>query len=221
MQLYGHALSPFHMRVELLLALKDRSDAVARPELPGPPGSDAYKAINPIGKIPCLVVDGAILPESRAILTYLERLWPQPALVPAEAKAAADVELVCQLVDAYITPALDRLFDLSGQGVREGEAAEAACARLATALDHFEHFIAPGQHLVGDAWSLADCVAAPSFFFVRTMARRFKFDPFQDRPKTMAWQSLHLATEIGAKGEAMQQGAFDAYRAAKKRESVA
>ena len=43
----------------------------------------AYKAINPLGKVPLLVIDGDPLAENAAILTYIAALRPDAGLFPA------------------------------------------------------------------------------------------------------------------------------------------
>lgn len=43
----------------------------------------AYKAINPLGKVPLLVIDGQSLAENAAILTYIAALRPEAGLFPA------------------------------------------------------------------------------------------------------------------------------------------
>jgi glutathione S-transferase len=44
--------------------------------------SDAYLKINPRGKVPALAVDGLVLTENVAILTYLAKQFPQAGLWP-------------------------------------------------------------------------------------------------------------------------------------------
>ena len=46
--------------------------------------TDAYLKINPRGKVPALDVDGKILTENTAILTYLARRFPEKKLMPAD-----------------------------------------------------------------------------------------------------------------------------------------
>ncbi|MEM1114228.1 MAG: glutathione S-transferase family protein [Pseudomonadota bacterium] len=46
--------------------------------------SDWFMGINPRGLVPVLVHDGAVHIESNDILDYLEALYPEPALMPAE-----------------------------------------------------------------------------------------------------------------------------------------
>ncbi len=44
--------------------------------------SEGYLKINPHGKVPALAVDGAVLTENVAILTYLAKQFPGPQLLP-------------------------------------------------------------------------------------------------------------------------------------------
>ncbi len=46
--------------------------------------TEAYLKINPRGKVPALSVDGAILVENTAILTYLAKKYPSARLLPAD-----------------------------------------------------------------------------------------------------------------------------------------
>ena len=58
-----------------------------------PPGgvrSDAYRAINPLGLVPALVIeDGTVLPESDLIVEYLDERFPEPRLLPDDADRRA------------------------------------------------------------------------------------------------------------------------------------
>ena len=48
----------------------------------GEQNGDAYKAINPLGKVPLLLIDGQPLTENVAILTYIAGLRPEAGLLP-------------------------------------------------------------------------------------------------------------------------------------------
>lgn len=68
-------------RVRIALNLKGLDyEYVSVPQVSAP----AYRAINPQGLIPALEVDGGIIPQSAAILAYLEETWPAPPLLPAD-----------------------------------------------------------------------------------------------------------------------------------------
>jgi glutathione S-transferase len=51
--------------------------------------SEAYLKINPRGRVPALSIDGAILVENTAILTYLAKKFPAAKLLPADPLAEA------------------------------------------------------------------------------------------------------------------------------------
>ncbi len=53
----------------------------------------AYRAINPEGKVPALIVDGRPLTEVAAILFYLARRFPEAALLPKD-----DIEAEAQVI---------------------------------------------------------------------------------------------------------------------------
>lgn len=46
--------------------------------------TDAYLKINPRGKVPALSVDGKVLTENTAILTYLAKRFPEKRLLPTD-----------------------------------------------------------------------------------------------------------------------------------------
>ncbi|MEY4698105.1 MAG: hypothetical protein RIT14_2533 [Pseudomonadota bacterium] len=46
-----------------------------------------YLALNPMGKVPCIVHDGRVVTETPAILTYLADAFPQAGLIPDDRAA--------------------------------------------------------------------------------------------------------------------------------------
>ncbi len=217
MKLHGGRVSPYYERVLLVLDIKDMRGAIEEAGVPGGlPASPEYRAINPIGKIPALVLeDGTVLPESEVICRYLDRLKPEPPLIPGDPRAAADVELACRLVDLYVAPALVPLFQATREGWAAGERLDAAIAGLATALDHLEHYMriaAPG----GDAgWTLADVTLLPVFFYVVMMGGRYGFDPFAERPRIAAWHRGIMESPRARTSCAGMQEALQAFLAAR------
>ena len=66
-------------------------------------GSEAFRKITPLGKVPALVCDdGAVIAESAVINEYLDEQFPDPALLPAAPKERARVRMVVQMTDAYV-----------------------------------------------------------------------------------------------------------------------
>ena len=165
MKLYGSDLSPFVQRVKMQIAAK----GLEVEYLPPPGGSlksEEFLAINPIGKVPCLVTDsGMSLPESEVILEYLEDAFPKPALRPRKPEERAQVRLISRVNDIYVGPAMGKVFGLLGPG-KDAEVVKAAIADVYTALGHLEYVLTGKKHAAGNKFSLADCTITPSLFFV-------------------------------------------------------
>ncbi len=72
--------------------------------LKGEQHSPEYRKLNPMGGIPTLVHDGKIIPDSAAILEYLEEIQPTPSLFPADPYLKARVRQVCEIVNSSMHP---------------------------------------------------------------------------------------------------------------------
>ena len=94
-QLYGLRLSNYYSLTKALLIEK----GLDFEEVKAPPTQEEDNlARSPMGKMPAIGVDGAYLSESLAIATYLERLAPEPKLVPEDPFAAGKMmELICHI----------------------------------------------------------------------------------------------------------------------------
>lgn len=164
MILYGTNWSPFSIRVMIQIAAKGLDFEVSLPP-GGWPASEEYKAMNPIGKIPALNVDGTIIPESTVILEYLEAEFPEPSLMPADARDAARMRLLMQMTDLYLGQHMSPIFQkLMGRG--GDEAAVEGAAKALETLRQMESFADGGPWLIGDRMSLADCTLAPVAYFI-------------------------------------------------------
>ncbi len=94
-KLYGLKMSNYYSLTKALLIEKGAEFE----EVKAPPAQDeAYLERSPMGKMPSIEVDGKYMSESLAIFQYLERLQPEPALLPGDPFAAGKVmELVCHI----------------------------------------------------------------------------------------------------------------------------
>jgi glutathione S-transferase len=93
MKLYSEDSSPFSAPVRVAVYAKELNIDIEPP--PGGLLSAKFHAINPVGTIPCLILDdGTALPESAAIMEYLEDKFPEPPLRPASPEATARVRLL-------------------------------------------------------------------------------------------------------------------------------
>jgi glutathione S-transferase len=69
----------------------------------------AFVAVNPNGQVPVLVHDGAIITESTVINEYLDELFPETPLRPADPVARANMRIWSKFVDEYFCPALSMI----------------------------------------------------------------------------------------------------------------
>src|SRR5204862_3453305 len=83
-----------------------------------------YQKINPRGKVPALSVDGKILVENTAILTYLARRFPEKKLMPTDpAEEARSIATMCWL-SSIVHPSCQHY--RRPERFADGEAAQAA-----------------------------------------------------------------------------------------------
>ncbi len=86
--------------------------------------TESYLKINPRGKVPALDVDGKILVENTAILTYLHRRFPDKKLLPADpSEEARCISTMCWF-SSVVHPSYQRSH--RPERFAEGEAAQAA-----------------------------------------------------------------------------------------------
>jgi len=101
MKLIGSATSPYVRKVRVVMAEK-RLDYQFVPE---DPWSDTTTigASNPLGKVPCLVMDGSeAMFDSRVIVEYLDTLSPVGKLIPAPGRERAEVKTWEALADGVM-----------------------------------------------------------------------------------------------------------------------
>jgi GST-like protein len=125
-----------------------------------------FLALNPNGKVPTLVVDGAPMFEALAILLWLgERYGTERGLWPA-ASSPARLEAMSWCTWSYVTYAgqLSLLAYATSERLpaEVHNAAQAALARqeLERLLGLLEARLGRQQHMLGDAYSLVDLVVA-------------------------------------------------------------
>ncbi len=85
--------------------------------------TEEYQKINPRGKVPALSVDGKVLVENTAILTYLARQFPEKKLMPTDpAEEARGIGTMCWF-SSIVHPSYQRVN--RPERFAEGEAAHA------------------------------------------------------------------------------------------------
>jgi glutathione S-transferase len=198
MILYGSSLSPYVRKVlayagEKGIELELQPTGVA----PGQP-SDEYLAASPFRKMPAFRDADYTLADSSAIIHYLEAMYPEPALIPAEPKLKGKTIWFEEFADTILVTCGSKIFfNLIVAPKFLGRPGDAEAARqaeindLPPVLDYLESVVPSGEgYLVGDALTLADiAVASPFANFRHTNTR---VDP-ERYPQTVAYVDRILA----------------------------
>ena len=172
MKVYQAVTSPFAVRVRIALYAKGVTPEYAAP--PDGVGSEAYRKITPLGKVPSLVCDdGAVIAESAVINEYLEEQFPDPALLPTTPKERARVRMVVQMTDAYVFARYLPLFTTARAEGKESPAVADGIRGVREGLVSVERVVDDGTYAVGDSLSLADCALAPALFYVTEYAAEY------------------------------------------------
>jgi glutathione S-transferase len=190
--------SPFAWRVLLALEFKKLPYESRLLEFSkGDPKAPEYLALNPRGKVPTLRHGDVVVRESLAILAYLERAFPQPAIF---GETAAETGRIWQTIAefmSYLGDPLNRVI----RPLVFGEAAEKADdVREAAKAAHEEFAMlerarANGRWLAGATLSAADIAIYPFFKLLLRVAARDEAKPldlgllpFEGRyPKLAGW----------------------------------
>jgi maleylacetoacetate isomerase len=113
------------------------------------------------GLVPVLVDDDVVVPDSVAILRYLEQKWPDPPLFPRDAARRAELDVFLDWFNGVWKVAPNTVEDeLEGASPDERRIEEMSI-RMRASLDLFESMLDGRDHLFGDDFSAADCAAFP------------------------------------------------------------
>jgi len=205
MKLYSGYISPFASRARMAVYAKGLDVEILSP--PGGSKSPEFLAINPMGKLPCLVTDeGQAVPESGIIVEYLEALYPERPLTPACPDEATRARLVARIGELYVLAPLSKLFNQIDPNTRDAELVAGAIAEFEAGMAHLEAFISPsGPYATGEYLTLADCQLVPTLFFVRALGPAFGKDWLNQFPRIGAYLKAIAGDESVAKiqGEMM------------------
>lgn len=167
LKLYAHPLSSFSWKV--LIALYENETPFELITVDATTHADLLK-LWPIGKFPLLVdkARGETVPESSAIIDYLDRYHPGPIrFTPADPDLAWRVRLRDRFFDLHIHQPMQKIVGdrLRPAGQQDPFGVEEARAALAKAYPMVEAQVARATWLCADAFGLADCAAAPALYY--------------------------------------------------------
>ena len=168
--LYFHPLSSFCQKALIALYENDVSFTPHIVNLFDEASATAFKKIWPIGRFPVLRDEARdrTVPESSIIIEYLAQHYPGPSqLIPVNPDVARQMRLRDRFFDLYVNVPLGKVVTdrLRPPGRNDPHGVEEAKALLRTSLDMIEQDMAQKSRAMGDAFTMADCAAAPALFY--------------------------------------------------------
>ena len=168
MQLFAHPFSSYSQKV--LIALYENetpfSFRMLAPE--NLENGAEFAARWPLKRFPILVDGDRTIFEASSIIEYLDVHHPGSArLIPVDPDLAIEVRMMDRVFDNYVMSMMQKpvLDAIRAPEVRDAHGVAEARAMLDTAYAWLDGRMAGREWAVGDAFTLADCAAAPALFY--------------------------------------------------------
>ena len=183
--LYQHPLSSFCQKAIMAFHEAGIEFTPKLIDLGSPESAGELKALWPIGKFPLLRDEerDLTLPESTIIIEHLAATCPTArSLVPVDADRARDTRLWDRFYDFYVNVPMQKVITdrLRPKSDSDRVGVEQARAQLATAYDVAVHALREHSYAAGNAFTMADCAAAPALFYADMIV------PLAERHPTLA-----------------------------------
>jgi glutathione S-transferase len=152
--------------------------------------TEAYLRINPRGKVPALSIDGKVITENTAILTYLARRFPEKKLMPADPVEEARCIATMAWFSNIVHPSYQR--QMRPERFAEGEAAQATVKDMGRKsfwanCQEIDSMLQGRNWIMGNSYSLADGYAL--VFYGWGVRGEF---PMQELARYTAWKDRML-----------------------------
>jgi glutathione S-transferase len=168
LKIYGHPFAAYYQKVVIALYENDTPFEFRMLAPDDQQAAAEHAALWPLKRIPVLVDDGHTVVESSIIIEYLGIHHPGPVrLIPAEPRTALGVRMMDRFFDNYIMTPMQKIVLDSIRAVEQRDRQGVADARamLDTAYRWLDGQMTGRTWAAADAFSLADCAAAPALFY--------------------------------------------------------
>lgn len=163
--LYAHPLSSYCWKA--LIALYENETPFSTVQIDQNSYAE-FKALWPLAKFPVLRDGAQIIPEASLIIEHLDSHHRgRTRFLPDDADAAISVRLWDRVFDNYVMTPMSKIVAdiLRPEDKRDPHGVGEARALLRTAYDLVEAQLDGRAFIAGDAFTMADCAAAPSLYY--------------------------------------------------------
>ena len=194
--LYAHPFSSYCQKVLIALWADDTPFEYRILEQSHPENMVELKRLWPFGQFPLLLDDDRPVVESSVIIEHLAAHHPGPNAWIPEGEDGRRVRFLDRFFDQYVMNQMTvPVFNaIRPEESRDPYGEAQARARLVTAYDWLETNLGEGPWAIGEAFTLADCAAAPSLFYADWVE---EIGPA--RPRLAAYRARLLAHPIVAR----------------------
>lgn len=158
MKLIASLTSPYVRKVRIVMAEKKLDCELVLEDVWG---SDAILKSNPLGKVPCLIMDGGeAVFDSRVIVEYLDTLSPVGKLIPPPGRERIEVRTWEALADGVLDASVAARMEASWAHRSDEQRSQAwidrQMIRVATALRAIAQGVGDKPFCAGNSFTLAD-----------------------------------------------------------------
>jgi glutathione S-transferase len=164
--------SPFARSVMATLEEKGAPWRIA-PIAPGQTKQQPHLSRNPFGRMPVVDHGDFGLYETQAIVRYIDRVYPEPALTPADSKRAARMDQVMNINDWYLFQGCANVIGFQRVvgpkifgHVPDEDAIAAAMPQAQNVFAELSRLLGDQPYFAGDDVSLAEMMIAPQADFL-------------------------------------------------------
>ena len=164
--LHAHPFSSYSQKV--LIALYENATPFTSRLLADADSFAELAKLWPLRLMPVLTDGDEVVREASIIVEHLMLRHPGPVrLIPQDPEAALKVRFLDRVFDNYVMAPMQRVvFDaLRGAGERDPKGVADAKARLDQSYEWLDGELKGRTWAAGEAFTLADCAAAPSLFY--------------------------------------------------------
>jgi glutathione S-transferase len=168
LKLFAHPFSSYCWKVQIALYENAIPFEYRMLDQDSPENGAEWAKRWPLRKMPILVDGDRTIVETSAIIDYLQIHHPGPVrLIPDDADTAIEARMLDRIFDNYVmTPMNKPVFDsFRPEGAKDPTGVADAMAMLDTIYAWLDQHLAGRTWATGDAFTLADCAAAPSLFY--------------------------------------------------------
>jgi len=168
LQLFAHPFSSYCQKA-LIALYENNIPFTLRMLSPEDPEAGAeWERLWPLKKMPILKDGDEVIVEATTVIEYLQLRYPGPVrLIPDDPEQALRVRMLDRIFDNYVsTPQQKLVFDcLRPEGQHDAAGVADAKAQLETIYAWLDRKLAGCTWAAGEAFTLADCGAAPFLFY--------------------------------------------------------